>query len=82
MSNNRPFAERASLGTVVASVGGMAITHPDKLWFPEDRITKLEVAQYYAAIAPRARPWLNQRLLTAERCPDGIAGGCFFEKNF
>ncbi len=82
MSNNRPFTKRASLGTDVASVGGMAITHPDKLWFPEDRITKIEVARYYAGVAPRMRPWLNQRLLTAERCPDGIAGGCFFEKNF
>ncbi|MGA2280057.1 MAG: non-homologous end-joining DNA ligase [Verrucomicrobiota bacterium] len=60
----------------------MAITHPDKLWFPEDQITKLEVAQHYAGVVPRMLPWLNQRLLTAERCPDGITGGCFFEKNF
>ena len=82
MSNNRSFAERGSLGTDATGVGGMAITHPGKIWFPEDRITKLEVAQYYAAIALRARPWLYQRLLTIERCPDGIEGGCFFEKNF
>jgi len=82
VSNNRSFAKRESPGPDLARVGGIAITHPDKLWFPEDQITKLEVARYYATIAPRIVPWLNQRLLTAERCPDGIAGACFFEKNF
>jgi len=82
VSNNRSFAKQERLGTDVASVGSMAITHPDKLWFPEDQITKLEVAQHYAGVVPRMLPWLNQRLLTAERCPDGITGGCFFEKNF
>ncbi|MFZ0053144.1 MAG: non-homologous end-joining DNA ligase, partial [Desulfobaccales bacterium] len=69
-------------GMGVAGVGGIPITHPTKLWFPEDRITKLEVAQHYAVVAPRMLSWLNKRLLTAERCPDGIAAGCFFEKNF
>jgi bifunctional non-homologous end joining protein LigD len=63
-------------------VGGIPITHPTKLWFPEKRITKLEIAQHYAVVAPRMLPWLNKRLLTAERCPDGITAGCFFEKNF
>lgn len=82
MIDNRSSAKRGSLGTDVANVGGVAITHPDKLWFPENRIAKLVVARYYAAVAPRILPWLNKRLLTTERCPDGIAGGCFFEKNF
>jgi bifunctional non-homologous end joining protein LigD len=66
----------------MAKVGGIPITHPTKLWFPEEGITKIEVAQYYALVAHRMHPWLNKRLLTAERCPDGIAAGCFFEKNF
>jgi bifunctional non-homologous end joining protein LigD len=69
-------------GMDVANVAGFPITHPTKLWFPEERITKLEVAQYYALVAPRIHPWLDNRLLTAERCPDGITGNCFFEKNF
>ncbi len=82
MNDNGPIAggERQRMGVV--SVSGVPIAHPTKLWFPEERITKLEVAQYYAVVAPRMFPWLNKRLLTAERCPDGITGGCFFEKNF
>jgi bifunctional non-homologous end joining protein LigD len=82
VNDNGSIAEGGKQGMEVARVGGIPITHPTKLWFPEDRITKLEVAQHYAAVAPRMLPWLNQRLLTAERCPDGIEGGCFFEKNF
>jgi len=82
VNDNGPIAGGGRQGMGVASVGGIPITHPTKLWFPEDRITKLEVAQHYAVVAPRLLPWLNKRLLTAERCPDGIAAGCFFEKNF
>ena len=76
------IAERGKQGMDAANVAGTLITHPTKLWFPAERITKLEVAQHYAVVAPRLLPWLNQRLLTAERCPDGISAGCFFEKNF
>ena len=82
MKNKAPIAEGGKQGTEVATVAGISITHSTKLWFPEERITKLEVAQYYAVVAPRMLPWLNKRLLTAERCPNGITAGCFFEKNF
>ena len=64
------------------NVAGIPITRPTKLWFPKEQISKLEVAQYYALVANRMHPWLNRRLLTAERCPDGITDSCFFEKNF
>jgi bifunctional non-homologous end joining protein LigD len=82
VKNKAPIAAGGKQGTEVATVAGIAITHPTKLWFPEEGITKLEVAQHHAVVAPRMLPWLNKRLLTAERCPDGITAGCFFEKNF
>ena len=82
MKGKAPIAEAAKQGLGVAGVAGIPISHPAKIWFPAERITKVEVAQYYAAVAPRMLPWLNHRLLTVERCPDGITAGCFFEKNF
>ncbi|MGA2175448.1 MAG: non-homologous end-joining DNA ligase [Verrucomicrobiota bacterium] len=82
MKDKRTVAKGGNQFGAVTSVAGIPINHPTKLWFPEERITKLEVAQYYAAVSPRMQPWLDKRLLTAERCPDGIAGQCFFEKNF
>ena len=81
-NDNQPFAERAGRGGRVAIVAGVPITNADKLWWHQERITKLEAAQYYSNVAPRMLPWLDNRLLTAERCPEGIEGGCFFEKNF
>jgi bifunctional non-homologous end joining protein LigD len=63
-------------------VGGVTITHADKVWWPGEGITKRDIAQYYADIAPRLRPWMADRPLAAERCPDGMRGGCFFQKDF
>jgi bifunctional non-homologous end joining protein LigD len=64
------------------SVDGVAISHPGKVWWPEERITKLDVVRYYADVAPRLLPWMADRPLAAERCPDGMRGSCFFQKNF
>ena len=72
--------QRESLGT--ANVAGVGITHPDKVWWPEEGITKMDVARYYGAISPRILPWLRNHPLTAERCPEGMRGECFFQKNF
>lgn len=64
------------------NLGGVRISHPDKIWWPDEGITKGDVARFYAEIFPRLRPWLNGHPLTAERCPDGIRGQCFFQKDF
>jgi bifunctional non-homologous end joining protein LigD len=43
------------------------ITHPEKLMFPDDGITKGELAGYYDAIAPYMLPHLTGRPITMER---------------
>ena len=63
-------------------IAGVTVTHPDKVWFPDDGITKGDVARFYGAIAPRILPWLRDRPMTAERCPDGMRGQCFYQKDF
>ena len=63
-------------------VMGVTISHPDKLWWPDEGITKLDVVRFYAGVAPRLLPWMKERPLAAERCPDGMRGECFFQKNF
>jgi bifunctional non-homologous end joining protein LigD len=64
------------------TIGGVGISHPDKSWWPDEAIAKLDVARYYAEIAPRLLPWMADRPLTAERCPDGMRGSCFYQKDF
>jgi bifunctional non-homologous end joining protein LigD len=56
------------------------ISHPDKVFWPEERYTKLDLAEYYAAIFPKLSPFVKDRILTLERCPDGMNGGCFYAK--
>jgi bifunctional non-homologous end joining protein LigD len=57
------------------------ISHPDKVLFPDDGITKGEVAAYYAAIATHMLPHLRGRPVTMERFPNGIAAGGFLQKD-
>jgi bifunctional non-homologous end joining protein LigD len=57
------------------------ITHPDKVLFPEDGITKGELAAYYAAAAPLMLPHLRGRPITMERYPSGLGRKGFWQKD-
>jgi bifunctional non-homologous end joining protein LigD len=57
------------------------ITHPEKVLFPGDGITKGELASYYQAIAPFMLPHLCGRPVTMERYHRGIAEKGFFQKD-
>ena len=51
----------------------ITITHPDKVLFPDDGITKGELAEYFQSIAPRMIPHVRDRPLHMNRFPGGIA---------
>ena len=57
------------------------ITHPEKILFPDDGITKGELAAYYEMIAPVMLPHLRQRPITMERYHRGIGAPGFFQKD-
>ena len=57
------------------------ISHPDKILFPADGITKGELAAYYEMIAPVMLPHLRRRPITMERYHRGIAAPGFFQKD-
>jgi len=57
------------------------ITHPDKVLFPDDEITKGDLASYFEAIAPVMLPHLLRRPLTMERYPAGIGREGFWQKD-
>jgi len=57
------------------------ITHPDKVLFPDDGITKGELAAYYEAVAPVMLPHLRRRPVTMERYPSGIGENGFWQKD-
>ena len=56
------------------------LTHPDKVFWPEEGYTKLDLARFYERVFPKLRPYVDDRLLSLERCPDGMLGECFYQK--
>ena len=65
------------------TIGGITVplSHPDKVLFPGDGVTKADLARYYADVADRMLPWLGDRPITMVRYPDGLDGQRFFQKN-
>jgi bifunctional non-homologous end joining protein LigD len=57
------------------------ITHPEKMMFPAEGITKGELASYYQAIAPVMLPHIRRRPITMERFHRGISAPGFFQKD-
>lgn len=58
----------------------VAITHPGKVLFPNGRITKSDVVNYYCAVAKRMLPHVKGRPVTMHRFPDGIGKKGFFQQ--
>jgi bifunctional non-homologous end joining protein LigD len=63
-------------------VGGrtVEITHPDRVLFPDDGLTKADLAAYHHAVADVLVPHLADRPLMLQRFPEGIGGAGFYQK--
>jgi bifunctional non-homologous end joining protein LigD len=61
--------------------GGIHITHPERVISETGHVTKGELAEYYAAVAPLLLHLIARRPLSLLRCPSGIEGGCFYQRN-
>ncbi len=61
-------------------IGGVKVTNPDKILFPDLGITKKDVVKYYADVAPLMLEYIKERPLTVIRCHGGD-GECFFKRH-
>ncbi len=59
----------------------VALTHPDRVLWPDVGVTKQGLAEFYAEIWPWIEPHVVDRPLALVRCPGGVAEGCFFQKH-
>jgi bifunctional non-homologous end joining protein LigD len=57
-----------------------SLSSPGKVFWPAEGYTKLDLANFYQSVFPRLQPYLKDRILTLERCPDGMNGQCFYQK--
>ena len=58
----------------------LKISNPDKIYWPDEGWTKLDMIRFYNEVFPALKPWVEDRLLSLKRCPNGITGKCFFQK--
>jgi bifunctional non-homologous end joining protein LigD len=64
-----------------ASSGHPALTNLDKLYWPEEGITKGDLIAYYREVAPVLLPYLHDRPQSLHRHPNGVGGKSFFQKD-
>jgi bifunctional non-homologous end joining protein LigD len=85
-------AEKASAPTVNAPsakvsdkhkalVGGISISHPQRVIYPGTHITKQELAEYYLFVSDKIMPHIVDRPLSMVRCPEGASEPCFFQRH-
>ncbi len=60
---------------------GIKISNPDRAIYPTEKLTKGDLADYYAAIDPLIMADARNRPITLIRCPQGRAKKCFFQKH-
>jgi bifunctional non-homologous end joining protein LigD len=74
---------RRTAATATVTAGGISVelSHTDKVFYPDDQITKGDVIEYYQAVADRMLPYLRDRPVTMARYPDGITGPRIIQKN-
>jgi bifunctional non-homologous end joining protein LigD len=64
-----------------AVVEGVRLSNPDKVLYPDQGITKAELADYYVAVADRMLPHVARRPVTMVRCPVGAEKNCFYQRH-
>jgi bifunctional non-homologous end joining protein LigD len=67
--------------TEAGEIAGIRITHPDRVVFPGQGVTKRDLAGYYTKISKLILPHLAERPLSLVRCPQGREKECFFQKH-
>ncbi|WP_296038148.1 DNA ligase D, partial [uncultured Agrobacterium sp.] len=56
-------------------------THPERVYWPDQKTTKADLADYYATVWEYIGPYVTNRALSLLRCPEGIDGQTFFQKH-
>lgn len=70
-----------SIDSEKRTVEGIVITHANRVISETGQVTKGELADYYAAVMPFMGPHIVGRPISLMRCPSGIDGECFYQRN-
>jgi bifunctional non-homologous end joining protein LigD len=81
LRDDKPAREVRREDPVEVTAGRVKLSNLDKVFFPDEGITKGDLIDYYRAVAPVLLPHLRDRPFTMRRYPDGILGKAFFQKD-
>jgi bifunctional non-homologous end joining protein LigD len=78
---SKPSSRRGHSSKTPASAAGVRITHPDRVLYEDQGVTKIGLASYYVEAADWILPHIADRPLSLLRCPQGRSKSCFFQKH-
>ena len=80
-----PVPRKSSTSTskkaAAATIGGVTLTHPDRVYWEDAGVTKRDLAEYYKDVWAWMAPHIAGRPISLLRCPEGASGQCFFQKH-
>ena len=81
--NTRASAARRSapVKKAPASLAGVTLTHPDRVYWADAGVSKRGLAEYYQTVWKWMRPHVAGRPIALLRCPQGVGAQCFFQKH-
>ena len=75
------FETRVPVAAATTPAPLIKITNRERVIFPEGKITKGDLADYYQQVAAIMLPWAGSRPISLVRCPQGRGKKCFFQKH-
>lgn len=80
-ANAAAAVKRSPPHSAKATIAGVTLSHPDRVYWDEVGITKRDLAEFYVQIWPWMRPHVVGRPIALLRCPEGTSRQCFFQKH-
>ncbi|MER9331476.1 DNA ligase D [Mesorhizobium sp. M0488] len=78
-AKTKPTSKTAKPGGTMATT--IKLSHPDKLLWPDEKISKQGLLEHYERVWPRMQQFVVNRPLSLVRAPDGVGGQRFFQKH-
>ena len=73
--------KHAAVKKAPASLAGVTLTHPERVYWADAGVTKRDLAEFYQAVWQWMRPHVAGRPIALLRCPQGVGAECFFQKH-
>jgi len=76
-----PAAQHEKERTLKLNGKEVTLTNQQKIYWPDEKITKGQLVDYYLAVAKYLLPYLKDRPMSLHRFPNGIKGSSFYQKD-